>query len=255
MHPHSQEKSPRLTAVATAFDLTLPTIEANLALDEALLIAADEHAAGSVLRFWEPRDVAVVLGATGRLSEDVHVEACRADGIAIARRSSGGGTVVVGPGTLNVAVVLASDAAPGLGAVDRAQQFVLERLAAGIRTLGCPVDVLGLGDLTISGKKCAGSAQRRLRRYFLVHATVLYDFPLPLVTRYTALPRRQPAYRAGRSHAEFLVNLGRTRHELVGAISAAWEPGSADGPAPVTQGLIGQLLETKFGAKEWVERL
>jgi lipoate-protein ligase A len=244
-----------VTAIPAALDLTLPGIESNLALDEALLIAADEHGAGPALRFWEPGSLAVVLGATGRLFEDVDVAACRADGVAIARRSSGGGTVVVGPGTLNVAVVLAADAAPGLGAVDRAQHFVLERIAGAVRTLGPRVEVLGLGDLTVGGRKCAGSAQRRLRHYFLVHATLLYDFPLPLITRYTALPKRQPAYRAGRSHADFLTNLGVARDELKAAIRSAWGV-TADGAAPaVAERLINELVATKFGTKEWVERL
>ncbi len=44
--------------------------------------------------------------------------------------------MVVGPGTLNVTVVLPDDAAPGLGAVDRAQRYVLDRIAAAIRARG-----------------------------------------------------------------------------------------------------------------------
>jgi len=245
-----------LIEIPTELDLTLPTIEANLALDEALLIAADEQGAGASLRFWEPREVAVVLGATGRLHEDVDVAACQADGVAIARRSSGGGTVVVGPGTLSVAVVLPSDAAPGLTAVDRAQHFVLDRIAQALRTLGPPVEVLGLGDLTVNGRKCAGSAQRRLRHYFLVHCTLLYDFPLPLISRYTALPRRQPAYRGGRSHADFVVNLELSRDALIGAIRSTWRGDSAQGDAPlIPENLVRQLVETKFGTKAWVERL
>ena len=239
----------------TAFELTLPTIEANLALDEALLIAADEHGAGAALRFWEPSTQAVVLGATGRLHDDVHLEPCRAEGVAVARRASGGGTVGVGPGALSIAVVLPSDAAPGLGAVDRAQHFVLDRLAQALGTLGPPVEVRGLGDLTIGGRKCAGSAQRRLRHFFLVHATLLYDFPLPRVSRYLAHPKRQPEYRAGRSHAEFLVNFGRPRDEIVGAIRAAWGPAVGDAPPATAEALVGQLVETKFGLREWVERL
>src|SRR5947209_19862954 len=114
-------------------ELTLPEIAANLALDEALLVAAEERGAGSVLRIWEPEQTAVVLGASCRWRDDVRVDACRDDGVAVARRSSGGGTVVVGAGTLNVAVILASDAAPGLGSVDVAHRFVLDRLAAAIR--------------------------------------------------------------------------------------------------------------------------
>src|SRR5687767_1334723 len=114
-------------------DLTLPDIADNLALDEALLVAAEERGTGPALRIWESASVAVVLGASGRRLEDVRVDACDDDGVSVARRSSGGGTVVVGPGALNVTVVLAADSAPGLGAVDVAHRYVLDRLAGSIR--------------------------------------------------------------------------------------------------------------------------
>src|SRR5262245_11581272 len=162
------------------FEGALPGIAANLALDEALLIEADERQAGPALRIWEPDEPAVVLGASRRWRAEVKVETCRAEGVAIARRSSGGGTRVIGPGTLNMAVVLPAAAAPGLEAVDRAQTFVLARIAYAIRALGPPVELHGSGDLTLGRerRKFAGSAQRRLRTHFLVHATFLYGFPL-----------------------------------------------------------------------------
>ena len=46
-------------------DLTLPIAAENLALDEALLLAAEESGAGEVLRLWELPSLAVVLGAGG----------------------------------------------------------------------------------------------------------------------------------------------------------------------------------------------
>src|SRR4051794_25235201 len=114
-------------------DLTLAGIAANLALDEALLIEAEEHRSASVLRIWEPDELAVVLGSSCRWRDDVRVDECLADGVVLARRTSGGGTVVVGPGTLNLTVVLPIDAAAGLWAVDVAHRFVLDRLAQALR--------------------------------------------------------------------------------------------------------------------------
>src|SRR5258708_29493370 len=97
-------------------EFTYPSITHNLALDEALLVDA-EQGAETAVRIWESQEWAVVLGASGRWREDIDIEACQADGVTIARRSSGGGTVVIGPGALNVAVVLPIDLAPGLAAV------------------------------------------------------------------------------------------------------------------------------------------
>src|SRR4051812_33316670 len=95
-------------------DYTLPTPAENLALDEALLVAAEQDAGGEVLRLWESPAVAVVLGTGGAVSIDVNLAACAADGVPVLRRASGGGTVLVGPRCLCFGLVLSYDRAPGL---------------------------------------------------------------------------------------------------------------------------------------------
>jgi lipoate-protein ligase A len=237
-------------------DLTLATVEENLALDEALLVEADEGRVGAVLRYWEYPRFAVILGASRRLAQDVLVEPCRADGVPILRRSSGGGTVVIGPGALNVTLVLPDTAAPGLGTAKPAQQFVLQRVASSIRTAGIPVELSGSGDLTIAGRKFGGSAQRRLRHWFMVHCSILIDFPLDRISRYLAIPSRQPSYRGGRSHDDFLRNLGLTRKITRGLIRTAWSPSSSLSPTlDVPHERLGLLLSDRFANRSWIERL
>jgi lipoate-protein ligase A len=237
-------------------DATLPRVAANLALDEALLVEAEERGGPSVLRIWEPDDYAVVLGASCRLRENVRLEACRLDGVAIARRSSGGGTVVIGPGALNFAVVLPVDAAPELKGVDTAQKFVLARTLGAIRNAGPPVELLGSGDLTLGNRKFSGSAQRRLRRNVLIHATLLYDFPLDRLDRYTLMPPRRPSYREDRAHADFVTNLPLSRARLVAALRGAWlAPCQADLSIGLPEKTLRSLIETKFSGIGWIERL
>ena len=236
-------------------DLSYPDVASNLALDEALLLAAEEHRAGSSLRVWESQTYAVVLGASGRLHEDVDVSHCLADGVTIARRSSGGGTVVIGPGALNVCVVLPCDAAPGLLAVDVAQRFVLERVASAIRETGLDATVQGSGDLTLGARKFSGSSQRRLREFFMVHASILYDFPLERIARWTRLPVRQPSYREHREHTDFLTNVDLSRRRLIDALKTAWLTDENPERATVPEDLVERLVREKFGDSGWVERL
>jgi len=237
------------------FGETLPSVEENLALDDAFLIQADSGEGFPILRIWEPREFAVVLGASRRLSDDVRVEACRRDGIAIARRSSGGGTVLIGPGTINASVILRDDAAPGLEAVDLAQRFVLERFAASLRQIVPALEILGLGDFAVAGRKFSGSAQRRLKRWFLVHITILCDFPLEKISRYLAMPGRQPGYRLGRSHEDFLMNLDVSRKIVTDALRMAWFSASRDLPSvSLPRELVRTLVREKFCDQSWVER-
>lgn len=237
-------------------DATRPEVAANLALDEALLVDAEERGGPAVLRVWESARYAVVLGASCRMAEDVLVDACAADGVAIVRRSSGGGTVVIGPGALNFSVILPIEAHAELKAVDAAQRFVLGRVAESIRAVGPPVEMLGSGDLTLGLRKFSGSAQRRLRRHVLVHASLLYDFEVDRIGRYTRMPPRSPAYRGGRPHGDFVANLPLPRADLLEAIRRAWLPGGPAGdPVAIPEDLLRALFEAKFSDNGWIGRL
>jgi lipoate-protein ligase A len=237
-------------------DATLPGLAANLALDEALLQEVEDDGLGPVLRVWELPELAVVLGASGRIGDDVAVDACRRDGVTIGRRSSGGGTVVVGPGAINLAVVLPVDFAPELAGVESAQTFVLERIGSALKRLGPAVELLGSGDLTIRRKKFCGSAQRRLRRSVLVHTTVCDRLRLDAISLYTHAPRRQPAYREGRSHQDFVRNLGLGRPAVVQAFRSAWlSPDTEPELAVIPEGRVQGLVESKFADPRWIDRL
>ena len=237
-------------------DATLPTVAENLALDEALLIDAEDHEGPAVLRIWELDHFAVVMGASDRLLQNVRLDACRLDDVALGRRSSGGGTVVIGPGALNVSVVLPIAAASELKGVDTAQGFVLGRTAGAIRAAGPAVEVLGSGDLTLGGRKFSGSAQRRLRHQVLIHASLLYDFPLDRIDRYTLMPPRRPVYRGDRPHGEFVTNLPLDRPRLVSALLGGWllDPSRPE-LATVPEPLVRSLVATKFSLASWIERL
>ncbi len=243
--------------VAILCDSRFPDVADNLACDEALLLAAEERGGPAALRFWELDHPAVVLGASCRLLDNVRVEACRADGVPIGRRSSGGGTVVIGPGALNVTLVLPIDSEPAaFGSVDTAQRFVLERVAEALRVEVPGVVMLGSGDLTLGGRKFSGSAQRRLRHHLMVHASILYDFDLDLIDRYTTMPPRRPSYRDNRPHSEFVVNLPMGREQIVRAVGAAW--GANPSPASdyaVPFELVNELSRRKFKDFGWIERL
>ena len=176
--------------------------------------------------------------------------------MAIGRRSSGGGTVVLGPGAVNLAVVLPVDFAPELAGVESAQSFVLERIGAEFRRFGPAVELLGSGDLTIRRKKFCGSAQRRLRRTVLVHTTVCDRLRLEMISLYTQTPRRQPAYREGRSHQDFVTNLGLGRTTVVRAFRTAWLPPDTEPePAVIPEGRVRMLVESKFADPGWIQRL
>lgn len=188
-----------------AIDMTFEDAGDNLRFDECLLRLAEAGQIPGALRFWESQQPFVVLGRSGRLDADVDVAAVKRDGIAVYRRSSGGGTVVQGPGCLNYAFVLDQQA-------DRAHirgsyRWISAQVLGVLSECGIDAQYEPISDLALEGCKFSGNAQRRSRRFLLHHGTLLYDFELASIARYLKLPAAQPPYRANRSHAAFVRNV------------------------------------------------
>lgn len=237
-------------------DLTLDTPEENLALDEALLEQAEavpQDDGGEVLRLWEATRPMVVIGRSTRITEEVDLELCRELQIPVLRRSSGGASIVAGPGCLMYGVVLSRERRPQLAQVDEAHRTVLEPLARSLARLLPGVEWAGTSDLAIVGRKFSGNSLRVKRTHLVYHGTLLYDFPLDLVGRVLRTPPRQPEYRAGRAHGDFVTNLPLGREELRRAVIEAFgacEP-LADWPREAT----AALAREKYAHAEWNHRL
>lgn len=232
-------------------DLTLPTLADNLALDEALLLDA-EAGGPEVLRLWHWRHVAVVLGAGGKVAEDVAVNQCRADNISLARRSSGGGTVLLGPGCFLYSLVLAYTRAPGLNDVNASYRYILAQLAGALNDLAPGVVQAGISDLAIAGRKFSGNSQQRKRSHLLHHGTILFAFDLDKISRYLFQPARQPDYRDHREHTAFLMNLPVEAPALTQRLQAHWQ---AHEPMISWPGDRVRALSTeKFATEEWTWR-
>jgi lipoate-protein ligase A len=230
------------------FDVTLPSLAENLALDEALLLAAEAGNGGEALRLWEWPRPAVVLGAAGRVADDVDMEVCDRDGVPLTRRSSGGGTVLLGPGCLLYTLVLRYDRANDLRDIRKSYRWILSRMTEGLPG----VTIAGPSDLAIGDRKIGGSAQQRKREHLLHHGSLLYDFDLALIGRYLKEPPRQPEYRDRRAHAEFVTNLPISAAELQSRLAAAWEAQPTNRPPPTH--LLSELLAERYGTAEWVYR-
>lgn len=234
-------------------------VEAQLALDEALLEEA--HAATSkttVVRTWMAREPVVVVGSSSRLEEEVDVGACRAAGARIVRRPSGGLTVLLGPGCLMWSVVESfPDMAP---TIERIHARMLDPLCAALsRIAPVPggVSRRGSSDLVVAGdtglRKVSGNALRVRPHGVLYHGTLLDEFDLGLVSRLLRHPPREPEYRGGRQHGDFLANLRLGAQALSDAVREAFAPACSRSDWPRAR--VAELVEERYSRHEWTERL
>ena len=230
-------------------DLTLPGLAHNLALDEALLLDA-EAGGPELLRLWRWPSHAVVLGAAGRIADDVDTDACKADGVPIARRSSGGGTVLLGPGCLVYSLILRFDRHPALADLQASYRFILDRVLLGLQA--SPLARQGSSDLTLANRKFSGNSQQRKRTHLLHHGTLLYAFDPAPMTIYLKAPPRQPEYRRQRGHVDFLTNLPIPLETLERGLRDVWQ---ADETLPTwPTALVTRLAAEKYECDEWVRR-
>ena len=231
-------------------DLTLPTPAENVALDEALLDAAEAgELPGDVLRLWESPQPIVVVGRSSRVAEEVRLDACREANVPILRRASGGAAIVAGPGCLMYAAVLRYSGREYLRRLDEAHGHVLSMVATAVGTRVRGVQHVGTSDLALDGRKFSGNSLRCKREHFLYHGTLLYAFDLSLLTRLLRMPPRQPEYRGGRPHDEFVANLPVSGVELRRVLAAGFDADEVLTNWPLA--LTKQLADERYSQLAW----
>ena len=233
-------------------DLTLPSAAENVALDEALLLAAESGDGGELLRFWESPVLAVVLGAGCRIAEDVNETACVADGVPTLRRSSGGGTVLLGRGCLLYTLILSYERDPALTDIRQSYRFILGRIAEALTDTVEPIKPAGISDLVLAGRKFSGTAQQRKRDYLLHHGTLLYEMDLSRIPRYLREPPRQPDYRGGRPHLDFVGNLPLHCYEIKQRLCRLWRAEETQLAWPEAE--VQRLVVEKYNNPQWTRR-
>ena len=149
--------------------------------------------------------IAVVLGRGSDPEKELDLPACLADRVPLTRRRGGGCAVVLDPGNLIVSVTLPL---PGLTGISQAYDELTRWMIEGLRVTGVDdIERAGTSDLSLGGRKIGGSCIYRTTGLLFYTTTLLVDPRLELVERYLRHPPREPEYRRGRSHREFMLPL------------------------------------------------
>lgn len=234
--------------------LTLEQAAANIAFDEALLERAEATPAHpEVLRIWEPRENMVVVGRSSPIEREVNLDFCQRHNIPVFRRCSGGASIVTGPGCLMYAVLLDYRGRENLRMLEQAHQFVIDQLRLAVGRIGLEVQMQGTSDLTYQDKKFSGNSLRCKRNWMLYHGTILCDFNLQLIADCLGSPRRQPEYRRGRNHTEFLTLLPTDPHALRQAMIEQWS--ATEMLTTWSQEMTARLTEEKYLSDEWTYKV
>ncbi len=165
-------------------------------------VRADGRARAQVYRApW----VAVVLGRGSKPELELDLDAVSREGVSVLRRAGGGCAVLLDPGNLVVSLALRL---PGLGRSKEAFQAISTWLIEGLAALGVPdLQQRGISDLCLGERKVGGSCIHRSKDFLYYSTTLLLRPDLQRVERLLRHPPREPDYRAGRRHREFMGRL------------------------------------------------
>ncbi len=230
-------------------DLSFERPEENIACDEALLDWCEEHPENEILRFWESPSPFVVLGYSNRAESETDLDFCRQKSISILRRSSGGGTVLQGPGCLNYALILKIDASCHKS-ITMTNRSIMERNQKALQhIINKEVTIEGHTDLAAGGRKFSGNAQRRKRSHLLFHGTfLLKGFDGELMAQALRFPPLPPEYRKGRGHLDFVNTLPLSSAAVKTALIREWKAaGTFDPPLERIRGLAAKYAIIHHG--------
>ncbi|MDB4443907.1 hypothetical protein N9174_01030, partial [bacterium] len=127
----------------------------GLAIDDSLPLSVDKHESPPILHLYTFIP-SVIVGKYQDIEAALKLERCRKRGIEYNRRSTGGGTVIMGPEIVALGLGINVDC-PGL---DRGVGGVFESLShvllEALQGLGISAQFQPKNDLEVRGKKIAG---------------------------------------------------------------------------------------------------
>jgi lipoate-protein ligase A len=154
----------------------------GLAVDDTLPQSVARHQSPPILHLYTFVP-SVIVGKYQDIEAALRLERCRARGIEYNRRSTGGGTVIMGPEIVALGLGINVDY-PGLrGGLGGVFEPLAHVLIKALKGFGIQSYFQPKNDLEVSGKKIAGlSAAYETGKSLLFHTSLLVDFDVPLMT-------------------------------------------------------------------------
>lgn len=177
----------------------------QIAFDQALI---DAHRAGAIpdtVRFLRFPPTALV-GRHQALAREVNLDHCRAHGIGVARRITGGGAIYFDEGQLGWELVLHRTTL-GIGSLAELTRSICEAAAAGLSRLGIEARYRPRNDIEVDGRKLSGTGGFFEGDTLFFQGTVLVDMNPAEMLAALNVPQAKLARRALDSAAQRVVTL------------------------------------------------
>jgi len=161
---------------------------------------------------WIPDKLYVVLGASNKADDALFVENIKRDNVLVLKRPSGGQTVLLTPNNLIISVAFYNvKSIQPKEVFNQINELIISALEqAGIENL----NLSGISDIAILNKKILGSSIYRSKNTLLYHAVLNMGEPATTFEKYLKHPTKEPEYRKGRSHSDFVTSLMESGYSM-----------------------------------------
>ena len=154
---------------------------------------------------WQPEETVIVLGQSNSIESALCSDAVAKDALRVTKRPSGGETVILTPSTVAFSI---AKRFPVMIPFKEYFRLVNSVVVAGLEEMGVSwLGAKGISDITIGNRKILGSSMRKVNDKLVYHAVLNRGEDPAIFGRYLRHPGREPDYRAGRSHSEFVTSM------------------------------------------------
>ncbi len=172
-------------------DTGVKTGAENMALDDAILECRALGHTPDTLRFLQFSPPTVLVGFHQSIAQEVRLDYCKAHGIDVNRRITGGGAILFTPSCLGWEIFGDRDS-PVVGELrrdlDELARVICTGTIAGLKRLGVEASFRPKNDIEIRGRKISGTGGTQRGDAFMYQGTLLIDFDVELMLKTLRIP-------------------------------------------------------------------
>lgn len=233
----------------------------NIALNRALLEARQAEEIPSTLRFLRFAPSAL-LGYHQSAEQELNPDYCKANGIAIQRRITGGGAIYFDPSQLGWELYLHKRDV-GTSDMQAIARRICHAAATAISALGVDARYRPRNDIEVDGRKISGTGGAFDGDALLYQGTLLIDFDVEKMLRVLRIPAEKLSDKAIASARERVANLtdllGRRpdsdliKRNLTEAFESEFNVEFQEGDLTLTEHARYQVALAEIDTPDWID--
>lgn len=239
----------------------LPT-PMNVALDELLLEQVASGQRKPTMRIWDWEDRAMVIGSFQSYVNEIDQEGVDEHGVTVVRRMSGGGAMFMEGGNCITYSVYAPESLVAGLSYEQSYEYLDRWVLAALKEHGVDAWYVPINDITSTGGKIGGAAQKRRSGAVLHHVTMSYDIDADMMTQVLRIGKVKISDKGLRSAKKRVDPLrrqtGASRENIIGTLKSVFANRYGANEVELSDTDLNaaeQLVAEKYSTEKWTKRV